>query len=92
MLWAYSHCDDVVIDNSAGTQAYSWNNKVLAFHSCARCGCTTHWIATDPNFRERMGINARLIDGLNRRNTKLGYVDHGDIGWFWSQEGEVDSG
>lgn len=31
-----------------------------------------------------MGVNARLIDGLNHQNTQLGHVDHGDIGWFWS--------
>ena len=87
VLWAYYHCDDVTIEKGAGsTRVYVWNNKVLEFHSCAHCGCTTHWIATDPNFRDRMGINARLIDGLNRQNTKLGYVDHGEIGCFWSRE------
>jgi hypothetical protein len=50
-----------------------------------RCGCTTHWAAVDSNYRERMGVNARLIDGLNRTNTKISYVDHGDIGWFWGR-------
>lgn len=89
VLWAYYHCDDVVISAREGaTKAYVWNNRVLEFHSCERCGCTTHWAAVDSNFRERMGVNARLIDGLNRTNTKLGYVDHGDLGWYWSREQE----
>lgn len=85
VLWAYYHCDKVSIEvQEEPTNAYIWNNKVLEFHSCTECACTTHWIATDSTFRERMGINARLIDGLNPTNTKLGYVNHGDLGWHWS--------
>ena len=87
VFWAYYHCDDVVIECAAeSTSAYVWNDKILEFHSCNRCGCVTHWVATNPNYRERMGINARLIDGLSRQNTKLGYVNHGDLGWFWSRD------
>ena len=86
VLWAYYHCDDVTVETGAGTtDVYVWNNKVLEFHRCSQCGCTTHWIATDAGFRERMGVNARLIDGLHRENVQLGYVDHGDIGQFWSR-------
>jgi hypothetical protein len=87
VLWAYYHCDDVVFERGEGTtRSYSWNNRVLEFHTCSVCGCTTHWIATDRTFRERMGINARLIDGLDRENTTLDFVDHGAVGWFWSRE------
>lgn len=87
VFWAYYHCDNVAIEIiEEPTNTYVWNNEVLEFHRCSNCGCTTHWIAIDPNFRERMGVNARLIDGLNRKNTKIGYVDHGKLGWFWSQD------
>jgi len=87
VLWAYYHCDEVSIETANGsTSAYVWNNKALEFHSCTRCGCATHWIATDRSFRDRMGINARLIDGLSPRNTKVGYVDHGDMGWYWIRD------
>jgi hypothetical protein len=87
VLWAYCHCDDVTFERGEGTtRSYAWNNKILEFHSCIECGCTTHWIATDRTFRERMGVNARLIDGLDRQNTALDFVDHGEIGWFWSRE------
>jgi len=86
VLWAYYPCDNVSIDiHSGSTSKYVWNTNALEFHSCDRCGCTTHWIATDPNYRARMGVNARLIDGLNRSNTKLGHVDHGDTGLFWTR-------
>jgi len=87
VLWAYYPCDDVVFEkDTAVTNVYVWNKKSLEFHSCSKCGCTTHWVATDPTFREKMGVNARLIDGLDRTNTALEYVDHGEIGWFWTRE------
>ena len=87
VLWAYYHCDDVKFEKGAGsTNIYVWNKKILEFHSCSSCGCTTHWVAIDRTFREKMGVNARLIDGLSRQNTILEYVDHGEIGWFWSRE------
>ncbi|XOV87987.1 MAG: GFA family protein [Pseudomonadota bacterium] len=85
VLWAYYPCDHVLFEKGSGkTKVYLWNHKIIEFHSCATCGCTTHWIAVDKNFRERMGINARLIDGLDRNNTALGHVDHGEIGSFWT--------
>ena len=87
VLWAYYHCDSVTIETGGNpTNKYVWNNEILEFHRCTKCGCTTHWVAKDLQFRDRMGVNARLIDGLNRSNTKLGYVDHGATGWFWSQD------
>lgn len=86
-LWAYYPCDDVVFEAGAdATNVYVWNKKILGFHRCAVCGCTTHWAATDPTFRERMGVNARLIDGLDRTRVRLGHVDHGGLGTFWTRD------
>ncbi len=86
-LWAYYPCDDVIFEMDTGTtDIYVWNKKWLEFHRCSECGCTTHWIATDKTFRERMGVNARLIDGLNRTNTTLEHVDHGEINAFWTRD------
>ncbi len=87
VLWAYYHCDDVAFEKGEGsTDIYVWNKRILEFHSCSSCGCTTHWIAVDKDFREKMGVNARLIDGLSRANTTLKYVNDGDIDWFWTRD------
>lgn len=87
VLWAYYPCDDVIFKKGKSTtNIYTWNKKILEFHSCSECGCTTHWVATDLSFREKMGVNARLIDGLSPTNTALGHVDHGEIKWFWTRE------
>lgn len=88
VLWAYYHCDDVVFETGAdSTNVYCWNQKILEFHSCSQCGCTTHWIAVDKNFRDKMGVNARLIDGLDRTNTRLEYIDDAEHGQFWTRSG-----
>ena len=42
------------------TDTYEWGDRMLAFHRCKICGCTTHWSPTDPA-TERMGVNARLM-------------------------------
>ena len=46
------------------TQPYVWGDRMLAFHRCRSCGVTTHWQSLD-GAQERMGINARVIEGLD---------------------------
>jgi hypothetical protein len=36
---------------------------MIEFHTCKTCGCTTHWAPADKT-RERMGVNARLMDPI----------------------------
>ena len=90
VLWAYYHCDDVAFEKGQdSTKAYVWNRKTLEFHTCRNCGCTTHWVAVDSSFREKMGVNARLIDGLDRTNTRLAHVDYGGTNQFWTRDSDA---
>ncbi len=86
VLWTYFHRDEVTFktDDNA-TNIYQWNERILEFHTCSNCGCTTHWIASDKSFKEKMGVNARLIAGLNRQNTQLEQIDFGGEGHFWTK-------
>lgn len=59
VLWAYYPPGDVRVE-AAGTDAYAWDKRSIAFHRCRACGCVTHWSAFDPA-RNRMGVNARLM-------------------------------
>ncbi len=34
----------------------------LTTHSCATCGCTTHWSPLEPQTLDRMGVNAGLFE------------------------------
>jgi hypothetical protein len=60
-LWAYYPLADVkIIPASGATDTYMWNDRILAFHRCKICGCTTHWYPVDTS-HDRMGVNARMM-------------------------------
>ena len=52
------------------TQPYVWGDRMLAFHRCRKCGCTTHWQSLD-GAQPRMAINARLMDGLDWASVRI---------------------
>jgi hypothetical protein len=61
-LWAYYAPGQVHQKQPGGaTSIYMCNDRRLEFHRCAACGCVTHWAAVD-RARDRMGVNARLMD------------------------------
>ena len=54
--------DKVTISSVAGsTKSYAQGDKTLAIHTCARCGCTTHYesLLTDG---EIMAVNFRMCE------------------------------
>ena len=61
VLWAYYSPTQVYRTAPGATDIYMWDDRSLEFHRCAVCGCVTHWAAVDPA-RDKMGINARLLD------------------------------
>lgn len=61
--WAYYSPTQVGLPAPGSTEAYVWGERMLAFHRCRSCGVTVHWQNLDGS-RDRMAINARLIDGL----------------------------
>ena len=56
--WAYYQRPEVTI--TGATEIYLWNKRWIEFHRCKKCGCLTHWLASDPK-QERMAINARMM-------------------------------
>jgi hypothetical protein len=63
MLMAYYRPEEVSITAEPGaTNRYIWGDKLIAFHHCTVCGCTTHWEPLGPGPHDRMGVNARLMD------------------------------
>ena len=45
------------------TAAYIWGDKMISQHHCPVCGCFTDWRSTGESYG-KVGINARLLDGL----------------------------
>jgi len=63
-LWAYYSPKQVRLNPAEGaTFVYMWGDRMIEFHTCKTCGCTTHWAPADKT-RERMGVNARLMDPI----------------------------
>lgn len=67
-LWAYYEQFEVTLPAAGLTQEYAHGDKMIAFHRCTTCGCTTHWLGATPvatsgerNDSGRMAVNARLL-------------------------------
>jgi hypothetical protein len=84
-LWAYYSPDDVRFDSGPdATFAYLWGDRRIEFHTCRACGCTTHWqAAAHPDAARKMGVNARLMDELDRSAVYVRQLDCAETGVFW---------
>lgn len=77
-LWAYYSPQEVRIVPPAGaTFFYRRGEKMLEFHTCKTCGCTTHWAAVDKT-RDRMGVNARLMPPEILAPARIRHLDGAD--------------
>jgi hypothetical protein len=84
VLWAYYQTSQVTIHAAPdATLVYSWGDRKLGFHTCKTCGCTTYWKALEPG-HPRMGMNARLVEGLGKTTARVHHLDHGGKGLFWT--------
>ena len=65
---------EVKLPEPSATRPYVWGDRMLAFHRCRSCGIVTHWQSLDGT-RDRMAINARLIDGLDWEKIRVRQFD-----------------
>jgi hypothetical protein len=82
--WAYYPQSEVELPKPGATQPYVWGDRMLAFHRCKACGVTTHWQGLDGS-RDRMGVNARVIDGLDWSKVRVRPFDGADT-WKYLDE------
>ena len=83
VLWAYYPISSVRLPDAAGlTHAYAWGGRNVDFHRCADCGCVAYWLPRDPQ-RERMGINARLLDPVILGAVPVRRKDSAGTGLFY---------
>ena len=82
-LWAYYREDEVRFTAGAdATDSYAWGDRLLAFHRCRTCGCTTHWQGLSPERANRMGVNARLLDPKDIAGIRVRHLDGADTWKF----------
>jgi hypothetical protein len=82
VLWAYFPIVDVAFGPGASrTDTYAWNGRTVDFHRCRTCGCLTHWLPRGSG-RNRMGVNARLLDPEILAAAEVRYKDSAGTGRF----------
>ena len=83
--WAYYSPAKVAMPRPGSTQPYVWGDRMLAFHRCRSCGVTTHWQSLDGT-QERMGVNARVMDGLDWGEVRVRPFDGADTWKFLDED------
>ena len=77
-LWAYYKPGEVHFTTPEDrTETYMWDDQSIRFHHCRTCGCVTHFSSVDPA-RDRMGINARMLDPVVVADASLRHFDGAD--------------
>ena len=78
-LWGYFLEKEVRFTGKPdATETYVWGDRMLAFHRCRTCGCTTHWRDLDPDPDNRMAVNTRLLDPRDMAGIRLRHFDGAD--------------
>ena len=77
------------VPEPTATETYVWGDKSLAFHRCKACGCISHMEAIDIEPHAILGINSRLMVGLDPAKVQLRQIDNGHLGVFWTRSNEA---
>jgi len=75
--WAYYPPSQVKVDKVGSTQPYVWGERMMAFHRCRKCGCTTHWQSLSAA-QPHMAVNARMIDEVDWDKVRIRHFDGAD--------------
>jgi hypothetical protein len=81
-LWTYYAPAQVRITGTTAT--YRWGDRTIDIHHCSGCGCVTHWSPIEPG-RDRMGVNARLMDPAVVAAARVRRLDGADT-WKYLDE------
>lgn len=80
-LWAYG--TRATIRVKGVTDTYVQGDRTLAYHRCATCGCTTHWIALeDSGAATRIAVNMRMADPDDYATIRIRRFDGADTWEF----------
>lgn len=79
-LWAYYKPEDVRFDPApAAETTYRWSSRMVGFHHCPTCGCSTWNETFDWSTGEAgasvVAINARLLDDFDLDGVPVRVID-----------------
>lgn len=83
-LWAYYPQREVKFAATPDTFIYMWGDHMLEFHHCKTCGCFSHFTVAGVD-DARIGVNARLMRGLDPKHVCVIQKNNGNDGVFWTK-------
>jgi hypothetical protein len=87
-LWAYYPQCAVKFAGTPDTLTYIWGDRILARHHCRTCFCVTHGTVIGEDDARKIGVNARLMHGLDPARVRLIQKNNGNDGVFWTKSAE----
>ena len=77
LAWLVAYYAESEVTIEGDTDTYVWGDRMLALHRCKVCGCVTHWRSIEPYRNpERMGVNARLLEGFDAEHVEVRMFDN----------------
>jgi len=83
-LWAYYPQRDVKFA-ADDTFIYMWGDRMLEMHHCKTCGCFSHFTVVGQTDAKMIGVNARLMPGLDPAKVRLVQKNNGNDHVFWTK-------
>ena len=83
-LWAYYPQRDVKFA-ADDTFIYMWGDRMLEMHHCKTCGCFSHFTVVGQTDAKMIGVNARLMPGLDPARVRLVQKNNGNDHLFWTK-------
>ncbi len=78
-IWGYFEEQEVEVSiGKAGASKYAQGDKTIAFVSCKKCHCITHYVSTKSAPDARFAINYRMFDATLLKDIKVIYFDGAD--------------
>ena len=85
-LWAYCTRKTARVNcEPTAVTAYVWNDKVIEFYHCNRCGCLTHYEGTKKTEGERLAVNARMMSPDDIAGIRIRTFDGADTWRFLNE-------
>jgi hypothetical protein len=85
-VWAYYDAEDVEIQTQGSPMIiYSWGEKSIEFHHCGKCGCSTHYTATESKGSDLIAINIRMAPASVTSSIPVRHFD-GAVTWKYVDE------
>jgi hypothetical protein len=78
-IWGHLTRKTATVSFAPGTAStYMWNDKVIEFYHCNKCGCVTHYEGIAKTEDERLSVNFRMFPSKELEGIEVRTFDGAD--------------